>query len=135
MGGLFISRWPASSVLEVDNRPPNTDRKSQMIIYGTAWKSEKTSDLVYKAVKLGYRHFDTAAQPRHYREDLVAGGLMRALSDHNLRREQVHVRSSNRNLSVMTLTLTNGNLTGPDQILSTSNSRWHKYALRSLKIY
>ncbi|EJK55258.1 hypothetical protein THAOC_25025, partial [Thalassiosira oceanica] len=38
--------------------------------YGTAWKNEKTADLVYKAIKSGFRHIDTACQPRHYREDL-----------------------------------------------------------------
>ncbi|CAK7269066.1 hypothetical protein SEPCBS57363_003413 [Sporothrix epigloea] len=49
------------------------------LIYGTAWKRERTTDLVYQALQAGFRAIDTAAQPRHYREDLVAEGVRRAL--------------------------------------------------------
>ncbi|EFW98815.1 aldo-keto reductase [Grosmannia clavigera kw1407] len=51
------------------------------LVYGTAWKKDATADLVYAAVRAGFRAIDTAAQPRHYREDLVAAGLQRALDD------------------------------------------------------
>jgi hypothetical protein len=36
--------------------------------YGTAWKKDRTADLVAKAIKAGFRHIDTACQPRHYNE-------------------------------------------------------------------
>lgn len=39
-------------------------------IYGTAWKKEKTADLVYQALCSGFTGVDTAAQPKHYREGL-----------------------------------------------------------------
>jgi len=45
------------------------------MIYGTAWKKEATSNLVYEAIKQGFKGVDTACQPRHYREDLVGLGL------------------------------------------------------------
>ncbi|CAK7198927.1 hypothetical protein SEUCBS139899_001595 [Sporothrix eucalyptigena] len=51
------------------------------LVYGTAWKKERTTDLVYQALQAGFRAIDTAAQPRHYREDLVAEGVRRALAN------------------------------------------------------
>ena len=48
------------------------------MIYGTAWKKENTTDLVFEALKQGFRGVDTACQPKHYREDLVGLGLLKA---------------------------------------------------------
>ena len=39
---------------------------SGSMIYGTAWKAERTTKLVYQALQAGFRGIDTAAQPRHY---------------------------------------------------------------------
>lgn len=47
------------------------------IIYGTAWKKERTADLVEKALLAGFRGIDTAGQPKHYDEALVGVGLQR----------------------------------------------------------
>eukprot|EP00667_Euglena_gracilis_P009862 EG_transcript_10034 len=47
------------------------------MLYGTAWKKERTSDLVVQAVRAGFRGIDTACQPKHYREDLVGEALLR----------------------------------------------------------
>ncbi|WP_235185915.1 aldo/keto reductase family protein [Methylomarinum vadi] len=47
------------------------------IIYGTAWKQERTEDLVVTAVQAGFRGIDTACQPRHYQEPLVGTALQR----------------------------------------------------------
>ena len=41
------------------------------IFYGTAWKKDRTKDLVYQAIKSGFRAIDTACQPKHYNERLV----------------------------------------------------------------
>lgn len=49
------------------------------IIYGTAWKGERTAQLVEQAVTLGFRGIDTACQPKHYHEAGVGDGLVRAL--------------------------------------------------------
>ena len=47
------------------------------IIYGTAWKKERTADLVVKAIQAGFRGIDTACQPKHYNEPLVGVALQR----------------------------------------------------------
>ena len=45
------------------------------LIYGTAWKKERTAEWVARAVKLGFRGLDTACQPKHYDEPGVGAGL------------------------------------------------------------
>jgi diketogulonate reductase-like aldo/keto reductase len=45
------------------------------IIYGTAWKKDRTAVLVEQAVTLGFRGIDTACQPKHYDEAGVGAGL------------------------------------------------------------
>jgi diketogulonate reductase-like aldo/keto reductase len=45
------------------------------IIYGTAWKKDKTAACVQKALTLGFRGIDTACQPKHYFEPGVGDGI------------------------------------------------------------
>ena len=45
------------------------------LIYGTAWKAERTAALVEAAVRAGFRGIDSAAQPKHYFEAGVGAGL------------------------------------------------------------
>lgn len=47
------------------------------IIYGTAWKKERTAELVTAAIQAGYRGIDTACQPKHYNESGVGEALKR----------------------------------------------------------
>lgn len=51
--------------------------KMPKLIYGTAWKKERTADLVVQAILCGFRGIDTACQPKHYEEALVGEALMR----------------------------------------------------------
>jgi diketogulonate reductase-like aldo/keto reductase len=46
------------------------------MLYGTAWKQERTKELVAQALQSGFRGIDTACQPKHYREDLVGDGII-----------------------------------------------------------
>jgi diketogulonate reductase-like aldo/keto reductase len=62
-------------------------------LYGTAWKKEGTSDLVYKALSYGFTGIDTANQPKHYREDLVGAGMRRALKEHKIKREDLYLQT------------------------------------------
>ncbi|KIW29514.1 uncharacterized protein PV07_05327 [Cladophialophora immunda] len=62
-------------------------------IYGTAWKKEATADLVYQALCNGFTAIDTAAQPKHYREDLVAAGISRAIKDGKIKRSEVYIQT------------------------------------------
>ena len=60
-------------------------------LYGTAWKKEKTAELVYQALCSGFRAVDTAAQPKHYREDLVGDGIRRAINEGKVSRDELFV--------------------------------------------
>lgn len=62
------------------------------ILYGTAWKKEKTADLVATALRCGFRGIDTACQPRHYNEAGV-GEALRTLSDEGLQREDLFLQT------------------------------------------
>jgi diketogulonate reductase-like aldo/keto reductase len=65
--------------------------KIPALIYGTAWKKERTKELVVQALQSGFLGVDTAAQPMHYREDLVGDALRQAFSGGILRRRDVYV--------------------------------------------
>jgi diketogulonate reductase-like aldo/keto reductase len=45
------------------------------ILYGTAWKKERTATLVATALQQGFRGVDTAGQPKHYDEAGVGAGI------------------------------------------------------------
>ena len=62
------------------------------ILYGTAWKKERTADLVFQAIQAGFRGIDTACQPKHYSEPLVGEGIHRAL-DEGIRREDLYLQT------------------------------------------
>ena len=62
-------------------------------VYGTAWKKERTATLVALALHAGFRGVDTAAQPRHYQEDLVGDGVRQVLAEGALKRADLYVSS------------------------------------------
>jgi len=66
---------------------------AQKIIYGTAWKQERTTALVVAAVLSGYRAIDTACQPRHYREDLVGEAVQILNDQHGIKREDLYIQT------------------------------------------
>lgn len=72
------------------NQPPMSIPR---FVYGTAWKKERSTDLVAKAIKLGFTGVDTAAQPRHYKEDLVGEGIRRALAEGKTKREDLYIQT------------------------------------------
>ncbi|MCW5801572.1 MAG: aldo/keto reductase [Deltaproteobacteria bacterium] len=45
------------------------------VMYGTAWKEDRTQELVEEAFVTGYRAFDTANQRKHYHEAAVGEAL------------------------------------------------------------
>lgn len=45
------------------------------ILYGTAWKEDRTTELVVDAIKAGFRGIDTANQRKHYAEADVGRAL------------------------------------------------------------
>jgi diketogulonate reductase-like aldo/keto reductase len=66
--------------------------KMPWIIYGTAWKKDRTADLVVKAIQAGFRGIDTAGQPKHYNEPLVGEALHR-LKNHGIERESLFLQT------------------------------------------
>lgn len=62
------------------------------LIYGTAWKKERTEALVALALQQGFRGIDTACQPKHYYEPGVGAALAAFLSA-GARREEVFLQT------------------------------------------
>jgi diketogulonate reductase-like aldo/keto reductase len=63
------------------------------IIYGTAWKQEKTAGLVEKAIRTGFRGIDTACQPKHYHEAGVGEGIAACLQSGVVTREDLYLQT------------------------------------------
>jgi len=78
---------PASTLLRT------SASKSPPFLYGTAWKKDTTTSLVRSALAAGFLAIDTAAQPRHYREDLVGHALRDAYKEGIVKREDVFVQT------------------------------------------
>ncbi len=68
------------------------DVKMPCLIYGTAWKKERTTDLVVKAITAGFRGIDTACQPKHYAEPLV-GDAVHRLNEQGIKRESLFLQT------------------------------------------
>ena len=66
--------------------------KMPRIIYGTAWKKDRTADLVVQAILAGFRGIDTAGQPKHYNEPLVGEALNR-LNAFGFQREDLFLQT------------------------------------------
>lgn len=62
------------------------------IVYGTAWKKERTADLVSQAISVGFRGVDTAGQPKHYNEGGVGEALKRCYQQ-GMCREEFYLQS------------------------------------------
>ena len=68
------------------------------IIYGTAWKKDRTAALVEQAIGLGFRGIDTACQPKHYNEAGVGDGVAASLH-RGLDRSELYLQSKFTSLS------------------------------------
>lgn len=68
------------------------------IIYGTAWKKDRTADLVAKALQAGFRGIDTACQPKHYDESLVGVALQRS-KERGVERQDLYLQTKYTPLS------------------------------------
>jgi diketogulonate reductase-like aldo/keto reductase len=63
------------------------------LLYGTAWKEQRTAPAVGQALRTGFRGIDTANQRQHYCEAEVGRALRAALERGTLRREDVFVQT------------------------------------------
>jgi diketogulonate reductase-like aldo/keto reductase len=67
--------------------------KMPRLIYGTAWKKDRTTELVKKAVITGFRGIDTACQPKHYSEQLVGKAIQELIAEHKIKREDLFIQT------------------------------------------
>ncbi len=58
-------------------------------LYGTAWKEERTEELVTEALRAGFRGIDTANQRKHYHE----AGTGAAIARSGIAREQLFIQT------------------------------------------
>lgn len=63
------------------------------LVYGTAWKKEKTARYVSEAVRAGFRFIDTACQPKHYNEAGVGNGWKAAADELGLQRSDLFLQT------------------------------------------
>ncbi|MEE8058677.1 MAG: aldo/keto reductase [Pseudomonadales bacterium] len=79
----------------ISAQKPSSDRPTlamPALLYGTAWKKERTEALVIKAIETGFQGIDTACQPKHYHESGVGVALQR-LQDQNTIREKLFIQT------------------------------------------
>jgi diketogulonate reductase-like aldo/keto reductase len=63
------------------------------IIYGTAWKEDRTRALTALAIGTGFRAFDTANQRKHYVEEAVGEAIQDAISTGIVQREDLFIQT------------------------------------------
>jgi diketogulonate reductase-like aldo/keto reductase len=63
------------------------------IIYGTAWKEDRTRALTSQAIEYGFRAFDTANQRKHYVEEAVGAAIQDALASGIVTREELFIQT------------------------------------------
>jgi diketogulonate reductase-like aldo/keto reductase len=63
------------------------------LLYGTAWKEDRTEELAGLALATGFRGIDTANQRRHYFEAAVGSAVAAALPGGKLSREDVFLQT------------------------------------------
>jgi len=63
------------------------------LVYGTAWKEERTEALTRQALEAGFRGIDTANQRRHYHEAGAGAAIQWALSSGVVRRDELFVQT------------------------------------------
>jgi diketogulonate reductase-like aldo/keto reductase len=71
----------------------DSPQKSMHLIYGTAWKKDDTARLVTEAIRTGFRHIDTACQPKHYNEKGVGDGWTAAAEELGLSRRDISLQT------------------------------------------
>ena len=64
-----------------------------LIIYGTAWKEDRTQALTLEAIATGFRASDTANQRKHYVEEEVGAAVRTAIASGTVTREDLFLQT------------------------------------------
>jgi len=81
----MISKSASSASSSMMTMPP--------FMYGTAWKKERTKELVELAIRSGFRGIDTACQPKHYFEPGVGDALQSLYAEGLVSRSDVFIQT------------------------------------------
>lgn len=95
VSGKNLSQTAKFSTFSPNQKVSMSDHPAPVppIIYGTAWKKERTQELVNKAIRTGFRGVDTACQPKHYFEKGVGDALKQLYADNVIKREDVFLQT------------------------------------------
>lgn len=63
------------------------------LVYGTAWKEERTESLTRQAIEAGFRGIDTANQRKHYFEAGVGKAVQEAIQDGLVTRSELFLQT------------------------------------------
>jgi len=64
-----------------------------LIMYGTAWKEDRTQVVVLEAIAIGFRAFDTANQRKHYVEERVGAAIRTAIAAGTVTQEDLFLQT------------------------------------------
>ena len=64
-----------------------------LIMYGTAWKEDRTQALALEAIATGFRALDTANQRKHYFEEGVGAAVRAAIASGIVKREDLFLQT------------------------------------------
>jgi diketogulonate reductase-like aldo/keto reductase len=64
-----------------------------IVVYGTAWKKNRTEELATAALMRGYIGIDTANQPKHYNEAGVGAALASVFASGRVSRDQLFLQT------------------------------------------
>ena len=64
-----------------------------LIMYGTAWKEDRTQALTLEAIATGFRAFDTANQRKHYVEEEVGAAVRTAIASGTVTQEDLFLQT------------------------------------------
>lgn len=91
-----VASLQVSGQVEIDDATSSNSvvvPREPVIVYGTAWKKERTARLVEEAVTAGFRAIDTACQPKHYHEAGVGEGWTAAAAKIPLTRNDLYIQT------------------------------------------
>ncbi|CAJ1948389.1 unnamed protein product [Cylindrotheca closterium] len=101
-GATTTGKAPSKRTLspyDNDGHPTDLGSSFPRLTYGTAWKKDATTSLVYQAIHAGFRHVDTACQPKHYHEAGVGEGWTKAAHELGLDRSHVWLQTKYTSVS------------------------------------
>jgi len=90
---FLISTTQVPSASSISMNTHNSPAKIPPMLYGTAWKKEKTEELVVLAIKSGFRGIDTACQPKHYFEPGVGAAISQLVTEGVIQRNDIFLQS------------------------------------------